>query len=309
MQQGYAAVLGGINMDISGTPDTTAVPGASDPGRITLTPGGVGRNIAEDLVRLGCPVRMLTALGGDDLSGQLRERCRQAGIDLSLSPVFPEERASTYLCLNDEKGELVGAVSDMRVVDRLTPEVVAPLLPRLEDARLLVLDANLLAETLRYVAEHTTLPLFADPVSVKKAGRLRGCLSRCTLIKPNRDEAALLSGIPIRTDEDLPLAAGRLLELGVRQVIISLGARGCYWHDGTRDGILPCLPSPIVNTTGCGDSFLAACAVGFLEGRDLEGMARLGLAASAVTAGHEAAVSPRLCRETLDRLLNTSIGG
>ena len=146
---------------------------------------------------------MLTALGDDSNGSFIRGACREVGIDLSMSVTFPDEVSSTYLCLNDEHGDVVCAVSDMSVCGRLTPEVIQPHLPQLRQAAMIVMDANLPEETIDYVASQVSCPLFADPVSVAKAGRLKAALRHLTMIKPNAAEASLLTGVTIDSREDL----------------------------------------------------------------------------------------------------------
>lgn len=301
----YVAVVGGVNVDIGGTPHTKLLSGDSNPGRITVTAGGVGRNIAENLARLGHTVHMITALGDDAHGAQIQQNCREVGINLSESLTVHGGRTSTYLCLNDSDGEIVGAVSDMDIYAHLTPEVLESRLPMLNGASLVVLDANLPPETVRYLAEVITVPLFADPVSVKKAGAFVPVLGRLKALKPNRPEASLLSGVSIGSDADLPRAADAFFAKGLPNVLISLGGRGVYYHDGQESGILPCFPLPVINTTGCGDAFLAAVASGYLEGKRLRDMALRGLAASAVCAQTDSAVSPDMSRELVEKCVAT----
>ena len=242
---------------------------------------------------------MLTALGDDSNGSFIRSACREVGIDLSMSVTFPDEVSSTYLCLNDEHGDVVCAVSDMSVCDRLTPEVIQPHLPQLRQAAMIVMDANLPEETIDYVASQVSCPLFADPVSVAKAGRLKAALRHLTMIKPNAAEASLLTGVTIDSREDLETAAGALLRRGLKYVVISLGGDGVYWHDGHRSGIQPCLPTPVINTNGCGDAFLAAAASSYLEHGTLADMVRCGIAGSAICAGSSSAVSHELSHSLL----------
>lgn len=302
-QAPYVAVVGGVNIDIGGTPHTKLIGGDSNPGRISVSAGGVGRNIAENLSRMGYVVRMVTALGDDMHGQQIVQNCAEVGIDLADSITVRGGHTSTYLCLNDMDGEIVGAVSDMGIYEQLTPEVLSERLEMLNGAALVVLDANLTPETVKYLAEHLTVPIFADPVSVKKAGAFKPVLGYLTVIKPNRPEASLLTGVTIAHDEDLPRAAEKFFEQGLPNVLISLGERGVYYNDGRDSGILPCLPMPVVNTSGCGDAFLAGCAAGYLEGEGLREMARLGLAASAVCAQTDSAVSPDISRGLLEKCL------
>ena len=125
-------------------------------------------------------------------------------------------------------------------------------------------------------------------------------LSRLTLIKPNIPETEILTGLNIGADLNLSRAADALHRLGVRRVYISLGGRG-VWADDVREGgiLLPCAPGNIVNTTGCGDAFVAAAADAFLNGLGTFDAARRALAASAICAEDPSAVSARLSQEAI----------
>ena len=78
-------VIGAVNMDLAGTPTNPLREGDSNPGHITLTPGGVGRNIAENLRLLGRKVSLITIMGDDPYAEMIREHCLKAGIDLQYS--------------------------------------------------------------------------------------------------------------------------------------------------------------------------------------------------------------------------------
>ena len=294
-------VIGAVNMDLSGTPAAPLRAGDSNPGRISLSPGGVGRNIAENLRLLGRKVSLITIMGEDTYAEIIREHCRNAGIDLQYSFTDPMGRTSAYLCVNEENGDLNVAVSDMAICEQLTPDKLEPLLPLLNHGSMVIADANLPEETLAWIAGHVTVPLAADPVSMPKAGRLKPLLPRLALLKPNVPEAELLTGMTVRGDGDLSRLADALHRLGVRRVYISLGSRG-VWADDAREGgaLIPCAPGTVVNTTGCGDAFVAAAADAYLNGLGTMDAARRALAAAAICAGEAAAVSPRLSPEAID---------
>ena len=146
-------------MDIGGSPAAGFRLRDSNPGEIRLRPGGVGRNIAHDLRLLGAEVSLVTALG-DDLPGEaLRQSCEAAGLDLSLAFTLPGERSSAYLYVTDGAGDMLVGVADTAITERLTPALLAPLLPRLGAADAVVLDANLSAEALDFLAENCAAPL------------------------------------------------------------------------------------------------------------------------------------------------------
>ena len=296
-------VIGAVNMDFSGTPFNTLRSGDSNPGRVRLSPGGVGRNIAENLVRLGLSVSLLTILG-DDLHGRMiRDHCHQVGIDLSLSLIDPNSATSTYLCINEPDGDLSIAVSDMSICDRLLPPLLEPMLPMLNQADLIIMDANLPEETLLWLSSRVRVPLSADPVSVAKAPRLKKVLPSLVLLKPNVPEAEILSGLTIQDHKDTCRAAEMLLSTGLDRVFLSLGARGVLACDHNQQLLLPCYPVSCRNTTGCGDAFLAAVCDAYLRHLPLRQSALRGLAAAALCAQDSDAVCSTLSQEVLTQFL------
>lgn len=294
-----AAVVGGVNVDIGGTARAPLVMGDSNPGAVRFSLGGVGRNIAHNLSLLGVDVRLLTALGEDLWASRIEGSCALLGIDLTPSLIVPGAATSTYLYLAGPGGDMALAVSDMDIYERLTPAALEPRLARLREARVLVLDTNLPAETIDWLCDRAEVPVFADTVSAAKAGRLQSVLGKLHTLKPNRLEAELLSGVAIRDERSLNRAADALLETGLRRVYISLGADGILAADADTRLRLPAARSAHVNTTGCGDAFLAALVWAHLRGLDLADSARAGIAAAAVAMADAETVSPRMSAQAV----------
>jgi pseudouridine kinase len=295
----YAAVVGGVNMDIGGRSYGNLVAADSNPGVVTMSLGGVGRNIAHNLTLLGADVRMLTAFG-DDLYGQkIAASCTELGIDMSHALKLPGEATSTYLYIAAPDGEMAIALSDMSVCQRIDGEYLAANLPTLQNARVVVADTNIPAESLLFLAENCQCPLFVDPVSTVKAEKIRPILHKIHTLKPNRLEAELLSGVPIRNNEDVAKAAKVLLEKGVSRIFISMGADGVYAASTEEELWLPNLPGNMVNTTGCGDAFMAALVWAFMEDLDLKQSALAGLAAGSIAMGSAQTINPNMSEENL----------
>ena len=291
----YAVVVGGVNMDIGGTPLAPLVRQDSNPGRVRMSLGGVGRNIAHNMALLGLDVRMITALGDDVYAQKITTSCIELGIDLAHSLQVPGASTSTYLFLTDEKGDMELAVSDMEIYDHLTPQFLAGKETLLNHARLVICDANIPEPTLAWIGSHCKAPVFVDPVSTAKAVKVKPVLGRLHTLKPNRIEAELLSGVAITGDESLARCADALLSTGLHRVFISLGGDGVYAADYQGGRIkVPCGTAKMVNTTGCGDAFMAALAWGWLEGLGLEEAARAGLAASAIAMEGAETINPAL---------------
>jgi len=300
----YAVVIGGVNMDIGGTSYAPLVGEDSNPGLVRLSLGGVGRNIAHNLSLMGVDIHLLTAYG-DDLYGQkVAASCSELGIDLSHALRLSDQRTSTYLYINDHRGDMALAVSDMSICDKITPAYLASNLSLLQNAQVVVTDTNIPAESLQWLADNVTVPIFCDPVSTIKAEKLRPILGKLHTLKPNKIEAELLSGIKIETMEDVETAAQALLDTGLRRVFISMGAEGVYGATHAERMHLPNRPVNLVNTTGCGDAFMAAIVWAYLEGTDLEGTLSAGLAASSIAIECAETINPSMSSQLLRSRMN-----
>lgn len=263
-------VIGGMNLDLLGVPYRPLISHDSTPGSITLRPGGVGRNIAARLKELGVEVSLITALGNDDRAGLLARLCHASGIDLSLA-VPTDCPAPCYLCIHDHLGDMVVAVNDMSAMDQLTPEAMRLRMEAVNRADTCVLDANLSAETLAFIAENASVPLILDPVSCAKAPRVKPILSSLTAIKPNRLEAEALTG-----ERNVEKAGEALLGAGVKKVFISLGPEGVYYANASDSGYVPAIPLPNLPATGAGDALCAGITLALLQNKPIREAAKDG---------------------------------
>ena len=295
----YAVVVGGVNMDIGGVSSAPLVPADSNPGVVRVSLGGVGRNIAHNMALLGIDVRLLTAFGDDGHAQRVAASCGELGIDISRSLVVPGERTSTYLFIADEMGEMALALADMDIYRHITPAYLASRAQLLQNAQLVIVDANIPAESIAWLAQHVKPPIFADPVSTAKADKLRPVLGKLHTLKPNRIEAELLSEVAITNEDSLNRAADVLLDTGLRRVFISLGGDGVLAADHNGRVRLPCMKGNMVNTTGCGDAFMAALAWAYLEGTALEDTARAGLAAASIAMESGETINDTMSAEAL----------
>ena len=222
-------VIGGICADVSGFPKAPIIERDSNPSHITLHAGGVGFNIARGLASLGHEVRMICALGRDSFADALDREAKRAGVELL--PVSAE-RSGVYLCVSDETGDMRFAFSDLEGTEKhITPEALEPFIKEANGCRACVIDGNLTREALEYIASCVKAPLFADPVSTKKALRLLPILDRLWGFKPNIYEAEALTGLTDPVD-----CAKKLIDMGCRYAFVSCGERGMAYAGGGRSG-------------------------------------------------------------------------
>ena len=294
MDKPYVVVVGGINVDICGKAWGPLLARDSNPGQVRISLGGVGRNIAHNLRLLEVPVEMLTALGDDLYARQAETDCAGLGIGLGRARRITGGRSSTYLAIEGPEGDMELALCDDDLTRSVTPEYLDENRALLNGAAAVAVDTNLTPEALAWLAEHCRAPIFADTVSMTKAERLRPLLGRLFLLKPNRLEAELLSGVPIRDRNSLELAAAKLLATGLRRVCISLGSEGVYCAWGTERCLAPCPPTELVNASGGGDAMMAGFLRAFLDGLPIEDAARFALACSSIAVEAEETVNPQL---------------
>lgn len=295
----FVAVCGGVNIDIGAHSFAPLRAKDSNPGKVELSLGGVGRNIAHNMCLLGLNVELLTALGSDSRAAQVEESCNTLGIGLSHALRVPGGRTSTYVFVGDSDGDMAVAVADMEICEQLTPGYFASQLPFLNSAAAVVLDTNLPRASLAYLTERCTAPLFVDPVSTAKAEKLTGLLSRIHTLKPNRMEAELLSGVKITDNASLCAAADALLSQGVQRVFLSLGADGVLAAQRGETQIVPICRAEMVNATGAGDAMMASLVWSFLAGRTLAESAAAGAAAAAIAVESEETINPNMSAEAV----------
>ncbi len=262
-------VIGGLNMDVLGMPSGAFSYRDSLIGKVRLMPGGVGRNVAEQIARHGHTVELMTIVGGDAFASALESSCRDLGIGLQYA-IRCDEASCVYLAVHDAQGDMAVAINDMAAMRLLDAGSVR----RLPGDRFsaCMLDANLSREALEAAAAHFVIPLVADPVSCEKAQRLRSILPRLTALKPNLREALELTGTDSLSD-----AASALLDKGVKQVYISLGKDGLYCAAGDQRLQLPSIPAPMGPATGAGDAMTAGLVCAIAGHQSLEECAQSGL--------------------------------
>jgi pseudouridine kinase len=282
----HVVVVGGANVDVRARPDTRPETATSNPGRVTVTAGGVGRNVAEVLARLGTRTSLVSAVAGDHHGDLVIEASSEAGVDLTHVRQV-EGCTGAYVALLDEHGELVGGVSDMLACE-LQPDDLDPDL--LGAADLVVVDGNLPPHTVDRALELAAGPVALDPVSVPKAARLQDVLAdrRLFLVSAGAAELAALG----------PVIADLLWERRGRSGSTLTGPDGAL-----ELGARPVPGGAVVDVTGAGDAMLGAFVHAWLAGADAAEAAAYGHAAAALTVASEHTVRPDLTDDLVRSVL------
>jgi pseudouridine kinase len=298
----YVSIIGGANVDIQGFTYKQLTLRDSNPGQVKISLGGVGRNIGENLVRLGCNTKLLTVLGDDVYGKKILDEARSIGLNMQDSLVLANEDTSTYLSILDEKGDMMVAVSSMSIFEKITADFIKEKKHIIGNSKLCIIDTNIPAEVIEYiVSNHKNTDFFLDTVSTKKAVRVKELIGCFHTIKPNKLEAEMLTGIKIVTKEDLKKVAEYFLHKGVKRVFISLGEEGIYYNDGTEENHIAAPKIDMVNSTGAGDAFIAALAFCYLKDFHIDFSTRFAMTASILALSHENTINPNMSVDNINK--------
>jgi pseudouridine kinase len=289
-------VIGGANLDMTGSCSARLIPGDSNPGIVRSSPGGVGRNIAENLARLGLKCSMITAVGQDLGQQMIKKSCEDVGINTDHFIEFGTLATGTYLAINNQLGALLAAIADMSIIDELTPNVLQTKLDFLKQHEQLIIEANLSESSIEWLASNKNgLPLFVDAVSATKAPRLRNILGKIDVLKLNRDEASAILNKQI---DDVMLAEA-LHNEGVKTVLLSQGPQGAIVYN--KDGAThrAAIKGANASDTGAGDALFAGyiASTNFLASTSEQ--LEFAIACATFTLNSRITVNPELSIDTI----------
>jgi len=308
----FITVIGGANVDIHGKSNRSLRPRDSNPGSVHTSAGGVARNVAENLARLGVDCRLISAVGNDHHGQMLLRLSREAGIDVQNVHVIASAATSTYLSVLDDKGDMQVAIADMSIIDRLSADSLKPQQEMLRQSALIVLDSNLPDDTLAWLTHSfAATPIFADTVSTTKALRLKPYLPSIHTLKTGTIEVEALTGLEARTQTQLLKVADRLHGNGVERVFITRGDQGVFYSSNDGQGMQKMKRNKreVHNAGGAGDAFLAGLAYAWLENYSLEESVRFALAAADITLSHPATSSPALSLAAVNQVMELQRAG
>lgn len=303
-EQNEVLVIGSATYDICGRLSVDTVPGDSNPGMIRGSCGGVGRNIAENMARLGISVSLLSTFGDDSFSAILMDSCRKCGIDYSRSYFSKNYSSNAYLSVIDKKGELLIAASDHALFESFPLEVLGSNAEYIGSFPYVFLDANLTEALLQESAGYARGKIFADAVSVAKSVRLKSILNRIDTLKVNRAELSAISGMPAGTEKEVKIACESLINHGIRRIFVTMGMDGSGCFDVSGFTAFPAFPAQVVNVTGAGDAFAAAVVYASIHGYSGKDALQLCTAASHIALESPFAVNENMSEEFLLKVYN-----
>jgi ribokinase len=252
-------------------------------GSFTMAAGGKGANQAVAAARAGGEVTLLTKVGSDQFGSMALEGFRKEGINIDYVCIDSSSPSGVAVIFVDGRGEnSIGVASGAN--GEFRPSDLSEALDRISSADILLVQLEIPLPTVEAAirrAAQAGVRVILNPAPARKLND--EVLRHVSVITPNQTEAEILSDVPLVDDKSLERGAKRLLSMGVRTAVITLGERGAFLAEPGNFERIPAFDVEPVDTTAAGDVFNGALAVSIGEGRSLRDAVRFANAAAALS--------------------------
>ncbi len=296
-------VVGSSNTDMVVKADKLPSPGETViGGSFLMNPGGKGANQAVTASRLGGNVTFVASIGNDIFGRQAMQQFQREKINTTFITTDKDHPSGVALINVDAKGEnsiavAPGANAQLSIIK------VEQALKSISDHGILLLQLEIPLDTVEYAVEQgykNNLKVILNPAPANSLSE--EVFKHIFVITPNESEAELLTGIRVTNLESAEEAAAVLHKKGVRNVVITLGAKGAYLSNDVTKQMIPAPPVTAVDTTAAGDCFNGALAVALSENKSLDAAVAFACKAASISVTRMGAQSSLPYRKELDEL-------
>ncbi len=288
-------VVGGSVIDLFAYPKEKLILGDSNPGYLKKSLGGVGRNIAENLARLGIDTTLFTVLGKDEGRRWIMASAQESKLKLSATT---SEQTPSYLSILNEEHDHVVSIALMDEIESLNIDDVKKRDHIFLKSNIIVLDTNLNQETLEYIAKtYQKKDIYLDVISCQKADKIKSIYPFIHTLKLNLLEAKYLSQIDDK--EDHQMLGKYFISKGVKEVYVTKGKEGSFVVSSDSYKKMENRAVDVKNTAGAGDAYLAGVIYADIMGLD---PLVYGTKAALITLQNEKAVSEEMSAEKIEQI-------
>lgn len=265
-------VIGSISMDLVVTTDKRPRAGETVIGNTFQTvPGGKGANQAVAAAKLGGTVEMVGCVGSDAFGSSIRQNFETHHVGTRHLQTVEDVTGTAHIVLAEGDNSIVVVQSANKYVRFTDGELDA----LLDEDTLVLLQLEIPFETVEHVSAYCrkrNIPVLLNPAPSQTLTDT--LLDNVTYVTPNEHECRDLFG-------DVPIED--VLRRFPNKLIVTEGVRGVRFHDGEGIQHIRAIRANVVDTTGAGDTFNGALAVGLVEGRPLLEAVRFAVVASGMS--------------------------
>lgn len=269
-------------------------------GEFFMNQGGKGANQAVAVKRLGGNLIFVAKLGNDILGQQSVDYFKKEGIDTKYITLDENSASGVALISVDDHAEnsiVVASGANMLLNEQDVDKVVEEMC----EGDILLMQLEIPIQTVEYAARKAFekgVKVVLNPAPARSLPK--ELLRYLFMITPNRIEAEMLTGIKIVNDADAERVAKGISAMGVQNIIVTLGSKGCLVREGDTSYCVDAFKVEPVDTTAAGDTFNGALCVGLAEGMNLRQSAVMASKASSVAVTRMGAQSSIPHRKELD---------
>ena len=288
-------IIGGSNIDVWAKSGTDLINGEASEGDIKISVGGVGRNIAENICKLGMQPEFITAISNDEYGKHIQSHSLKEGVRIDKSLVFRNQKTSFFVGLLNEDNKLEYGVSDTSIIKEIKPSLINQKKEEINNCNLIVLDLSLPEETIEFVMSNfKNRKIWIDPVSVSKLYKIKDKFRNIQFLILNWKELSELSGSQVESVQEARNAASILIEEGVEEIVVINGDYSMSYISADDQIDLEISGEEMINKKGVREAQLAALVYAFHNEMDIEECLRFALVAGEITGQSQDVVSPWL---------------
>jgi ribokinase len=307
MQPKDLIVIGSSNIDL--VISVARIPAIGETvlgGKSSMVFGGKGANQAVAAIRSGADTAFITKVGNDLFGDNLKTHFKDEGFPPELILTDENEPTGVAQIFVSEKGENCIAVAPGANM-QLLPKDMVPYLDLIANAKVVLLQLETPLETIAYIVEMARNKEIKIILNPAPAQPLRTeILENIWLLTPNESEASILSGIEVVDQKSAHRAAIRLLEMGIKNVIITLGENGCIFCQEKGMEYFKAFKTNAIDTTAAGDVFNGTLASEITRNKSIEEAIAFATAAAAISVSRKGAQPSIPYREEVENILHES---
>ena len=289
--EAHVLVVGTVFVDCKGFSAVRYDPQGRNVGTVKFVHGGVGRNVAENIGRLGLPTSLVSSVDKGSIGNDVVDRLVACGVGCSFLARTEAAGMGMWLAVMDETGELAGSISQMPDLQGMENSLSLMGEAMMEQASHVALELDLNERITRQVlklAKKKDKPVFGLPGNLEVVTKAPDILNGLALFVCNHIELGRLCGEELgdATAEDI---LARLPEMsrrwGLQALVVTLGSRGSVYFDAASgdQGFQPAMPVKVVDTCGAGDAFFSGTLAGLARGETLSAAVVTGTGVAACT--------------------------